>query len=234
MIHCSGGKLDAPTKIGNRVHIGVGATIHGATVEDECRIGDLATVLDHAVIKKHSIIAPGAVVSPKTVVPSGQLWSGIPAKFERELTIDELSQIGYALSDTADLAYVHAEEQAKNWEQIVDEAADLEENNNRNAHYCQVTPEKVCDILREYLFTGYRFENNIKMKLLRVTQFLVVCSTPIVSSSNPSVFSCSLKFLVAPSGEEKRGGFYESDEADRAEVLKNFGLEDKYAKENGK
>jgi gamma-carbonic anhydrase len=182
MIHCSGGNLDAPTKIGNRVHIGVGATVHGATLEDECRIGDLATVLDHAVIKKHSIIAAGAVVSPKTVVPSGQLWSGIPAKFERELTIDELSQIGYTLSDTADLAYTHAEEQAKTWEQIVDEAADLEENNNRNAHYCQVTPEKVDFLLFQISLTGCRFKNNIKMKLLRVTLFPVAYSTPIVSS----------------------------------------------------
>ena len=182
MIHCSGGKLDAPTKIGNRVHIGVGATVHGATLEDECRIGDLATVLDHAVVKKHSIIAAGAVVSPRTVVPSGQLWSGIPAKFERELTIDELSQIGYTLSDTADLAYMHAEEQSKNWEQIVDEAADLEENENRNSHYCQVTPEKVHFLLFEITLTVYSLRSNIKMKPLRVTQFLVACSTPIVSS----------------------------------------------------
>jgi hypothetical protein len=43
-----------------------------------------------------------------------------------------------------------------------------------------------------------------------------------------------LNSLVSPAGEEKRGGFYESDEADRAEVLKNFGLEDKSLKENGK
>lgn len=70
------------------------------------------------------------------------------------------------------------------------------------------------------------------MKPLRVTQFLVACSTPIVSS--PSV-SLSLIVIspVAPAGEEKRGGFYESDEADRAEVLKNFGLEDKNIKESG-
>lgn len=143
MIHCSGAPLNSPTTIGNRVHIGVGATVHGATLEDECKIGDLATVLDHAVVKKHSIIAPGAVVSPKTVVPSGQLWSGIPAKYERDLTIEEISQIGYNLSDTADLAFVHADEQSKTWEQIVQEAEDLEENENRNSHYCQVTPEKL-------------------------------------------------------------------------------------------
>lgn len=167
MIHCSGGHLDAPTNIGNRVHIGVGATVHGATLEDECKIGDMATVLDHAVVKKHSIIAPGAVVSPKTVVPSGQLWSGIPAKYERDLTLEEISQIGYTLSDTADLAFVHADEQSKTWEQIVQEADDLEENENRNSHYCQVTPEKVkrqflSETIEGYTIPGRLLNSNSK------------------------------------------------------------------------
>jgi carbonic anhydrase/acetyltransferase-like protein (isoleucine patch superfamily) len=183
MIHCSGGgSLDSPTKIGNRVHIGVGATVHGAILEDECRIGDMATILDHAVVQKHAIVAAGAVVSPKTIVPSGQLWSGIPARYERDLTLDEISQIGYMLSDTADLAYVHAEEQIKPWEQIVEEAETLEENQNRNPHYCQVTPEKVCFFPPSLVFTHTcRSRNITKMKQLKDTPFLVDYSILIVS-----------------------------------------------------
>lgn len=151
MIHCSGGKLNTTTQIGSRVLIGVGATIHGATLEDECYIGDKATILDGAVVKKHSIVAAGSVVSPKTVIPSGQLWSGIPARYERDLTSEEITKIAIDLSESTDLSFVHAKEQQKGWEQIVQEADDLEENLNRNPHYYQITPREV-SFISLYLF----------------------------------------------------------------------------------
>jgi serine acetyltransferase len=53
----------APTKIGNRVTIGLKATIMGGVI-----IGDDAKVL------------PNSVVLPKTVIPPGETWGGVPAK----------------------------------------------------------------------------------------------------------------------------------------------------------
>jgi acetyltransferase-like isoleucine patch superfamily enzyme len=53
----------AKTQIGNRVTIGLKATIMGDVI-----IGDNAKVL------------PNSVVMPKTVIPAGEIWGGVPAK----------------------------------------------------------------------------------------------------------------------------------------------------------
>ena len=144
MIHCSGKEsFNNPTTIGSRVFIGVGATIHGCTLEDECQIGDNATILDKAVVKRHAIVSPGAVVTAGTVVPSRQLWSGAPAKYERDLTSEEINRIAYAISDATELASLHAEECAKGWEQIVNEADEAEENEGRNSRYYQPISDEV-------------------------------------------------------------------------------------------
>jgi hypothetical protein len=52
----------APTRIGNRVTVGLKATIMGGVV-----IGDGAKIL------------PNSVVLPKTVIPAGETWGGVPA-----------------------------------------------------------------------------------------------------------------------------------------------------------
>lgn len=52
----------APVKIGNRVTIGLKASIMGGAI-----IGDEAKILPHS------------VVMPKTVIPAGETWGGVPA-----------------------------------------------------------------------------------------------------------------------------------------------------------
>ena len=42
MIHCSGIAGDHPTVIGNKVVVGAGAIVHGATLEDDCLIGEVS------------------------------------------------------------------------------------------------------------------------------------------------------------------------------------------------
>lgn len=69
------------------------AVIHACTLEDESQVGAGAQVLDSAVVKKHAALAPGAVLTPGKTVPSGQLWAGVPAKFVRELTAEEIANI---------------------------------------------------------------------------------------------------------------------------------------------
>ncbi|MBI3611396.1 MAG: gamma carbonic anhydrase family protein [Nitrospirae bacterium] len=69
-----------PCVIGDRVTIGHGAIVHGATVKDEAMIGIGAIVLNGAVIGERSLVAAGAVVTENTVIPPGSLVMGIPAR----------------------------------------------------------------------------------------------------------------------------------------------------------
>lgn len=139
MIHSSG----EVASIGNRVLIGAGANIHGCTLEDECKVGHMATVLDKAKVQKHAIVADGAVVTPGTVVKSRELWSGNPAKFERELTSQEISQLAFDVAESVELSVAHAEECAKDFRQIEEEEAIREEEEQRNPFYYQRITEDV-------------------------------------------------------------------------------------------
>ena len=139
MIHSSG----QVASIGNKVLIGAGANIHGCTLEDECKVGNMATVLDKAIVQKHAIVADGAVVTPGTVVKSRELWSGNPAKFQRELSSQEISQIAYEVSDNVELSVAHAEECDKDWRQIEEEQEIREEESQRNPFYYQRISEDV-------------------------------------------------------------------------------------------
>jgi len=69
-----------PCVIGNRVTIGHGAMVHGATVKDEAMIGIGAIVLNGAVIGENALIGAGAVVTENTVIPPGYLVTGIPGR----------------------------------------------------------------------------------------------------------------------------------------------------------
>lgn len=75
-----------PAVLGDRVSLGHGAIVHGATVEDDVLIGMRATVLNGARIGSGSLVAAGAVVRPGTVVPPGSLVAGVPAEVRRPVT----------------------------------------------------------------------------------------------------------------------------------------------------
>ena len=78
-----------PAVLGDRVSLGHGAIVHGATVEDDVLIGMRATVLNGATIGAGSLVAAGAVVRPGTVVPPGSLVAGVPAEVRRPVTDEE-------------------------------------------------------------------------------------------------------------------------------------------------
>ena len=87
------------TIIGSNVTVGHLALIHACTLEDECLIGMKACVMDDAVVEQHAWVAAGALVTPGKRVLSGQLWSGTPARYVRDLRTDEIATI----RDTAGL-----------------------------------------------------------------------------------------------------------------------------------
>jgi len=61
--------------------------LHACTIEDYCLIGMSATVMDG----KYSIVAAGALVTPGKVIEPYSLWAGVPAKFVRKLTEEEIA-----------------------------------------------------------------------------------------------------------------------------------------------
>lgn len=92
-----------PCTLGDRVSLGHGAIVHGATIEDDCLIGMRATVLNGAVVGKGSIVGAGAVVPENMVIPPGSLVLGVPAKVIKPLTSTQAA--GIAATATSYVGY---------------------------------------------------------------------------------------------------------------------------------
>ena len=92
MLHVTNGRF--PLNIGNNITIGHSVSLHGCTLNDYCLIGIGAIVLDGAIVESNSLVAAGALVKQNIVVPSGKLVAGVPAKVIRDLTEDEIKDIG--------------------------------------------------------------------------------------------------------------------------------------------
>ncbi len=91
VIHVTGG--------GDGTHIGDGVTVahsvllHDCRLEDGCFIGMQACVMDRAVVEEGAMVAAGALVTPGKRIPTGELWSGRPARKLRELSEAERAEI---------------------------------------------------------------------------------------------------------------------------------------------
>ena len=81
------------TVIGNNVSIGHNATIHGATIEDNCLIGMGATVLDNAIVESGAIVAANALVTSGMRVKGGYIYAGVPAKKIKEVSKEQQKDI---------------------------------------------------------------------------------------------------------------------------------------------
>lgn len=79
-----------PVHIGDRVSVGHGAVIHGATIGDDSLIGMGTRVLNGANIGKNSLVAAGALVLEGFQAPEGSLIVGAPARIAREVSEQEM------------------------------------------------------------------------------------------------------------------------------------------------
>ncbi len=75
-----------PVMVGANVTIGHGVMLHGCEIEDDCLIGNRATVLDGARIGAGSLIAAGALVTPRSQIPPGSVVMGSPGKVVRQVS----------------------------------------------------------------------------------------------------------------------------------------------------
>ncbi len=93
-----------PCTLGDRVTLGHGAIMHGATVEDDCLIGMRAVVMNGAKLGKGSIVAVGSVVTEGTEIPPGSVALGQPAKVKRLATERDRERIAHAAEHYVALA----------------------------------------------------------------------------------------------------------------------------------
>jgi len=139
---------DLPTIVGDQVTVGANAILHACVVESQSMIGSGATVLDGATVKSNAVVAPGAVVPPGKVVGSGELWSGTPAKFLRNLTPEEIEGISAVAAEIEASAELHALECGKSYQQIEADLDAFEDSNTRHPEYWQKPiGDEVTDVL---------------------------------------------------------------------------------------
>lgn len=92
-----------PLTIGAEVTIGHGACLHGCTVGNRVLIGIGATVLDGTEIEDEVVLAAGALVPPGKRLVSGFLYKGSPCKQARPLSEKERSFFSYSAQNYVDL-----------------------------------------------------------------------------------------------------------------------------------
>lgn len=86
-------------EIMDNVSVGHNVVIHGARIEANSLIGIGAIVLDHAVIGTNSIIAAGSVVLQKTIVEPGSIYGGIPAKRIKSVDPEQTEEMIKGIAD---------------------------------------------------------------------------------------------------------------------------------------
>lgn len=93
-----------PTLIGDDVTVGHMALLHACVVETGAFVGMKAAVMDGAVIEGQGMLAAGAVLTPGKRISRGQLWAGTPARFWRDLSLEDVAQFPLRAQQYADLA----------------------------------------------------------------------------------------------------------------------------------
>ncbi len=92
------------THIGDDVTVGHGAILHDCRIESLAFVGMQACLMDGVVLESGAMVAAGALVTPGKRIPAGQLWSGRPAKYMRDLTPEERAFIPVSAQRYAALA----------------------------------------------------------------------------------------------------------------------------------
>jgi len=96
-----------PTVIGDDVLVGHLAMLHGCTLHDRAFVGFASLVMDGCVIESDAMLAAGAMLTPGKRIPSGQLWSGRPARYMRDLLPEEMAKNQRGVAAYIETAKLH-------------------------------------------------------------------------------------------------------------------------------
>jgi carbonic anhydrase/acetyltransferase-like protein (isoleucine patch superfamily) len=105
VVHLSRGKQG--TEIGDDVLIGHLAMVHGCKLHNHAFVGLGAIVMDDCEIEADGMLAAGAMLTPGKRIPSGQLWAGRPARYVRDLTVEQIVEQRMGAKHYVDNAYAH-------------------------------------------------------------------------------------------------------------------------------
>lgn len=90
-LHVSAG--EGWLEIGDDVTIGHNATVHACRIEGRALVGMGAILLDGCRVGRGSVVAAGALVKRGCEVGAGELWAGVPARRVRALEPDEQERL---------------------------------------------------------------------------------------------------------------------------------------------
>lgn len=77
--------------VGDRVTIGHSVILHGCKIGNSCLIGMGSIIMDGAEVGSQSMVAAGSLITEGKKFPEKSLIMGRPAKFVRELSVQELN-----------------------------------------------------------------------------------------------------------------------------------------------
>lgn len=92
------------TYIGDDVTVGHMALLHACRVGNRCLVGMGSIMLDGSVMEDGSMLAAGSLLTPGKIVPTGQLWSGRPARYMRDMTQKEIDYLAWSAEHYCKLA----------------------------------------------------------------------------------------------------------------------------------
>lgn len=84
------GYCDTDTVVGENGHIGHGAILHGCVIGRDALVGMNSVIMDGAIIGEESIVAAMSFVKAGFIGAARQLLVGSPARFIRDVTVEEL------------------------------------------------------------------------------------------------------------------------------------------------
>lgn len=84
------GYCDTDTVVGENGHIGHGAILHGCMIGRDALVGMNSVIMDGAIIGEESIVAAMSFVKAGFIGAARQLLVGSPARFIRDVTVEEL------------------------------------------------------------------------------------------------------------------------------------------------
>ncbi len=105
-VHVTSG--EGPTTIGADCLIGHLVLLHGCRLHDRSFVGMGAIVMDGCEIEPDAMLAAGALLTPGKRIPSGQMWTGRPARYARDLTPEEIEGHRAGVRHYVDNAHKHA------------------------------------------------------------------------------------------------------------------------------
>ena len=112
VIHCDspmpGAPDGFPTLIGEDVLIGHMAMIHGCTLHDRAFVGLSTTVMNGCVIESDGMLGAGALLTPGKRIATGQLWTGRPAAYARDLNERALTEMRLGVAHYVENGRAHS------------------------------------------------------------------------------------------------------------------------------